>query len=98
MSILDTSFADPISTLSPWDRLYSRLVAEREITNDALRRRTPIEDQPRTAAELRADIAKFNRWLDTTTVQAGTDFANWVRARKATAMAELADLTAGGVR
>lgn len=98
---LDTSLADPISNLSPWQRILFQQIAEREMRIDALRRQMPvITNEPKTPAELRADIAKYNGWLDTTPVQAGGQFLNWVRERKADALRQLANLTtvAGGAR
>lgn len=104
MSILDTSLADPTSPASP-DNTPSAWTAFRRANDpvwaaERATRCAAIRDEldeqivrPRTTAELRADIERFNEWLVVTPVQAGTDFANWVRARKAKAVTELANLT-----
>lgn len=91
--------ADTVAVENPvsaWATLNMHLAAERATRNAALREH--LDNQivrRRTATELRADIAKFNTWLEIPSVQSAVEFGNWVRARKADAMTQLANLEAG---
>lgn len=96
---LDTSLADPISNLSPWQQMKARLFAEREITNDALRRglsAQPVE--PRTAMDALKDVQRYERWLTVPAVIASKAWTEDVTAKLKAAKAELTAARADAVR
>lgn len=88
---LDTSFADPISTLSPWEQLRSRLFAEREIAADALRRELDAQlATERTAAHVQADVTRYAAWLKLPAVRRSARWYADVDQRLQAVTAELA--------
>lgn len=89
---VDMSFADPISTLSPWHRLRFQIVGEREIANAALRQELAAAPTPRrTIARIRDDIRRYSAWLDLPDVRASKHWTDDVKARLAAAERELAN-------
>ena len=49
-----------------------------------------IAVEPRPIKAIKADIARYESWLDVPPVQAGTKFDTWVRSRRDAAKTELA--------
>jgi hypothetical protein len=96
--ILDTPLADPISTLSPWQRLVFQQTATREIAADALRRElaeAPVVE--RTAELVQKDIDRYTTQLTLECVYKNLRWAFDVRAKLDAAQAELAALTGGAL-
>lgn len=93
---LDTSHVRPIDTVSAWATLRRQLDAKRAAETAAWRQELGNTNRPKTAAELRADITRFNDWLQETTVQSNGALANWIRQQKAATVRQLADLTVAG--
>jgi hypothetical protein len=102
VSITDTSFASPTSTVSvasipsAWATLRLHLDAERATKAAAIRRE--IEAQPatvRTAADAQRDIKRYRAQLKVPAVLASKHWTEDVLAKLDAAKAELADLRAG---
>lgn len=87
---IDTSLADPISTLSPWEQTKARLFAIREVEADITRRELAAQPvKERTAADALADIQRYTTWLTVPAVQAGGALKGDIEAKLAGARAEL---------
>lgn len=99
---LDTYPARPLSpitaqaTVSAWASLRRQMDAKRAAEAAALRQELGNPIRPKTAEELRADITRFNDWLQETTISSNGALADWIRGQKAASIRRLAQLTLDG--
>lgn len=87
---VDVSLADPISTLSPWQRLVFQQTAAREIAAHALRQELaalPVVE--RTPELVQKDIDRYNAQLKVEPVVRNLHWFLDVQAKRDAAVAEL---------
>lgn len=96
---VDTSFARPASTLSAWQQVLFRQIADREIRCAA--QRAELDNQPvkpRTAADALADVQRYTEMLKIPAVVVSGSWKRDVEHKLANARAELGRHRRAGAR